>query len=48
MRHDAQWDFVTDSGNVKSRGFCPQCGSPGCLRFSAMRQIFTVYAGSVP
>jgi hypothetical protein len=21
-----QWDMVADSGNVKTRGFCPRCG----------------------
>ena len=38
---------VADSGNVKTRGFCPRCGSPVHLRFSAMPQIFTVHAASL-
>ena len=24
----ALWDITGDSGNVKTRGFCPTCGSP--------------------
>ena len=42
-----QWDKKADSGNVKTRGFCPTCGSPVYLRFSAMPQIFTVHAASL-
>jgi hypothetical protein len=42
-----QWDMVADSGNAKTRGFCPRCGSPVYLRFSAMPQIFTVNAASL-
>jgi hypothetical protein len=41
------WDIVGDSGNVKTRGFCPRCGSPVYLRFSAVPQIFTVHAASL-
>jgi len=43
----AQWGKAGDSGNVKTRGFCPQCGSPVYLRFAAMPQIFTVHAASL-
>ncbi|MET0335298.1 MAG: GFA family protein [Rhizobacter sp.] len=42
-----QWDMVADSGHTKTRGFCPRCGSPVYLRFSAMPQIFTVHAASL-
>ncbi|HEY6034489.1 MAG TPA: GFA family protein [Kofleriaceae bacterium] len=42
-----QWDLVGDSGNTKTRGFCPRCGSPVYLRFAAMPQIFTVHAASL-
>jgi hypothetical protein len=42
-----QWDMVGDSGNVKTRAFCPRCGSPVYLRFSAMPQIFAVHAASL-
>lgn len=41
------WDAVADSGNVKTRGFCPACGSPLYLTFSAMPELFTVHAGSL-
>lgn len=43
----SHWDFVGDSGNVKTRGFCPRCGSPVYLRFAAMPQVFTVHAASL-
>jgi len=41
------WDIVADSGKVKTRAFCPRCGSPVYLRFSAMPQIFTIHAASL-
>jgi hypothetical protein len=43
----AHWDLVGDSGNVKTRGFCPTCGSPVSLTFSAMPEVFTVHAASL-
>jgi hypothetical protein len=43
----AQWDIKADSGNVKTRGFCPTCGSPVTLTFKAMPQVFTVHAASL-
>ncbi len=42
-----EWDMVGDSGNTKTRGFCPRCGSPVYLRFSAAPHIFTVHAASL-
>jgi hypothetical protein len=41
------WDMVADSGNVKTRGFCPSCGAPVYLTFAAMPQLFTVHAASL-
>lgn len=41
------WDMVADSGNVKTRGFCPRCGSPVYLKFAASPQLFTVHAASL-
>ncbi|RYX92296.1 MAG: aldehyde-activating protein [Comamonadaceae bacterium] len=41
------WEHTGDSGNVKTRGFCPTCGSPVYLRFSKMPGIFTVHAASL-
>ena len=43
----SQWDMVGDSGNVKTNGFCPVCGSPVYLRLAATPQIFTVHAASL-
>ena len=42
----AQWDMKGDSGNVKTRGFCPTCGSPVSLTFAAMPDLFTIHAAS--
>lgn len=41
------WDMVSDSGNVKTRAFCPNCGSPVYMTFSAMPDLFTVRAASL-
>jgi hypothetical protein len=43
----AHWDMVGDSGNVKTRAFCPACGSPVYLLFKAMPDIFTIHAASL-
>ena len=42
-----RWDIVADSGNVKTRAFCPTCGSPVYMTFAAMPDIFTVHAASL-
>jgi hypothetical protein len=42
-----QWDVPADSGNLKTHAFCPACGSPVYLTFSAARDLFTVHAGSL-
>jgi hypothetical protein len=41
------WDMVGDSGNVKTRAFCPVCGSPVYMTFSATPDVFTVHAASL-
>jgi len=41
------WDIAADSGNVKTRAFCPTCGSPVYLMFKAMPDLFTVHAASL-
>jgi hypothetical protein len=41
------WDIVGDSGNVKTRAFCPTCGSPVYMTFRAMPDLFTIHAGSL-
>ncbi|WP_341678457.1 GFA family protein [Niveibacterium sp. SC-1] len=43
----AHWDMIADSGNVKTRAFCPTCGSPVYMTFAAMPEIFTVHATSL-
>ncbi|MCM5680166.1 GFA family protein [Schlegelella sp. S2-27] len=42
-----RWDVVADSGNVKTRAFCPTCGSPVYMTFSDMPDVFTVHAASL-
>lgn len=42
-----QWDVAADSGNVKTRAFCPTCGSPVYMTFAAMPDLFTVHAASL-
>ena len=41
------WDIAGDSGNIKTRAFCPTCGSPVYLTFAAMPDLFTVHAASL-
>ena len=43
----SHWDMVGDSGNAKSRFFCPTCGSPVYLTFSAAPEFFAVRAASL-
>jgi hypothetical protein len=41
------WDVAADNGNVKTRGFCPTCGSPVHLTFSDNPDVFTIHAASL-
>ncbi len=41
------WDITGDSGNVKTRAFCPTCGSPVYLTFAAAPELFTIHAASL-
>jgi hypothetical protein len=41
------WDIVADSGKVKTRAFCPTCGSPVYLTFATRPELFTVHAASL-
>jgi len=41
------WEMVADSGHVKTRFFCPACGSPVYMTFSAMPDVFTIRAASL-
>lgn len=42
-----KWDMVGDSGNVKTRAFCPECGLAVYMTFTAMPDIFTIRATSL-
>jgi hypothetical protein len=41
------WDFVGDGGTVKSRAFCPTCGTPVYILFPYIPDIFVVRAGTL-
>ena len=41
------WNMIADSGTVKTRGFCPTCGSPVHLISSAKPDLFSVHAASL-
>jgi hypothetical protein len=41
------WDMIADSGNVKTRAFCAECGLPVYMTFKAMPDIFTIGAASL-
>jgi hypothetical protein len=41
------WDMVGDSGNGKTRAFCPTCGSPVYVLFAANPDCFTIHAASL-
>ncbi len=50
VQHSGQatlWAHAGDSGNLKTRAFCPVCGSPVYMTFAAMPDIFTVHAASL-
>jgi hypothetical protein len=36
-----------DSGNIVSRGFCPECGSPLVAKNSGMPQLMAVRVGGI-
>jgi hypothetical protein len=42
-----EWQLAGDSGNLKIHGFCPVCGTPVTLRFTAMPELIAVPAGSL-
>jgi hypothetical protein len=41
------WDIKGDSGNIKTRAFCPTCGSPVYMTLSAAPDIFVIHAASL-
>lgn len=41
------WDIVGDSGGVKTRAFCPDCGSPVYLTFAGAPDFIAVHAASL-
>ena len=43
----SQWDIVADSGNVKTRAFCPKCGSPVYITFAARPDLFSIHAAGL-
>jgi hypothetical protein len=43
----SQWRVTADSGNDKIHAFCPTCGTPVYLTFTAMPDLFSVHASSL-
>jgi hypothetical protein len=43
----AHWDMVGDSGNSKTRAFCPRCGVAVYMTFAAAPDVFTIRAASL-
>lgn len=43
----AHWAMTADSGNTKTRYFCPVCGVAVYMMFSAAPDIFTIRAASL-
>ena len=43
----AQWAVEADSGNEKYHAFCPVCGTPVYLTFSAMPDLIAIHATSL-
>jgi hypothetical protein len=41
------WNAVGEQGTVKTRAFCPTCGSPVYMTFPAMPDFFVVRAASL-
>ena len=41
------WDLVDDNGNVKTRAFCPTCGSPLTVTFKPNPEFMAVHAASL-
>lgn len=41
------WNVTGDLGTVKTRAFCPTCGSPVYMVFAAHPEIFIVHAASL-
>lgn len=41
------WDVAGDSGNIKTHCFCPACGAPVYLTFSAAPENFAIHAASL-
>ncbi len=41
------WDMTADSGNSKTRYFCPVCGAAVYMTFAAAPDVFTIRAGSL-
>ncbi|WP_443750120.1 GFA family protein [Asticcacaulis solisilvae] len=43
----ARWDMTGDSGNAKTRYFCPVCGVAVYMTFAAAPEVFTIRVGSL-
>ncbi len=41
------WETADDSGSVKTRAFCSNCGSPVYMTFPSMPDVFAIHAASL-
>lgn len=41
------WEVSGDQGTIKSRAFCPTCGTLAFMRFPAMPSLFIIRAGTL-
>ncbi len=46
-RQATTWDFAGDTGLVKTRAFCPTCGTPVYMTIAAAPDIFIIHAASL-
>ena len=47
MGQALHWEMVGDTGTVKKRAFCPNCGAPVYMTFQDMPDYFVVRAASL-
>jgi hypothetical protein len=45
--HATHWNVTGELGTVKTRAFCPTCGSPVYMIFEAIPDVFIVHAASL-
>lgn len=44
---ESRWSVTADSGDNKTHAFCPTCGTPVYLTFTAMPDLLAIHAASL-